>query len=54
MRRLEFCNMYENMSETEENTAKVRRVNHCKMADMEEMAAEMARDIRRETRCMKA
>ena len=53
MQLLAFCRMYVNMAETEENTVEVRRVNHRKMADMEEKSVEMVRDMRRKTRCMK-
>ena len=38
----------------EGNSAELRQVTHHKMADMEEKASDMARDIRRKTYCMKA
>ena len=38
----------------EEESAEVIRVTRRNMDDMEDKAAEMARDIRRKTHCMKA
>ena len=54
VRRLTSKNMDWNMEEMEEDSEEVGRFTCCKMADMEEKAAEMAREMRRKTRCMKA
>ena len=42
------------MAEMEENTAEVRQVTRHKMSGMEEKSVDMAREMRRATRCMKA
>ena len=38
----------------EEKSTEVRRVTHHKMADVEEKASDMAREMRIKTRCVKA
>ena len=54
MQRLSSKNMDEKMEEIKENSAELIQVIRCKMADMEDEAAEIAHEMRRKLCRMEA